>query len=141
MHENPLLAGLGLPREPQPLTLVIFGASGDLTRRKLIPALFSLYLKGSITGVKIVGFARREWDTPAFRALVRTMLDSEDSPAGGSELKDAFASGVSFVRSSFESPRGYAEISTNGAKPFNRIFYLATPPDAYQPIVDRIGAA
>ena len=81
MQENPLLAGLGLPREPQPLTLVIFGASGDLTRRKLIPALFSLYVKGAITGVRIVGFARREWDTAAFRALVRKMLDSEDSPA------------------------------------------------------------
>ena len=141
MQENPLLAGLGLPREPQPLTLVIFGASGDLTRRKLIPALFSLYLKGSITGVKIVGFARREWDAPAFRALVRAMLDSEDSPAASSELKDVFASGVSFVRSSFDSPTGYAEIGTNGTKPFNRIFYLATPPDAYQTIVDRIGAA
>jgi glucose-6-phosphate 1-dehydrogenase len=141
MQENPLLAGLGLPREPQPLTLVIFGASGDLTRRKLIPALFSLYLKGSITSVKIVGFARREWDTPAFQALVRAMLDSEDSPAASSELKDAFASGVRFVRSSFDSTRGYAEISANGAKPCNRIFYLATPPDAYQTIVDRIGAA
>ncbi len=52
MQENPLMAGLGLPREPRPLTLVIFGASGDLTRRKLVPALFSLFLKGSVPGVQ-----------------------------------------------------------------------------------------
>ena len=61
MQENPLMAGLGLPREPRPLTLVIFGASGDLTRGKLVPALFSLYIKGSIPGVRVVGFARRDW--------------------------------------------------------------------------------
>src|SRR5271157_2973340 len=91
MQENPLLAGLGLPREPRPLTLVIFGASGDLTRRKLVPALFSLYLKGSIPGVRIVGFARRDWDSAAFRKLVRGWLDDDDVPEATGEVKDAFA--------------------------------------------------
>jgi glucose-6-phosphate 1-dehydrogenase len=141
MQDNPLLAGLGLAREPQPLTLVIFGASGDLTHRKLIPALFSLFLKGSISGVRIVGFARREWDTSSFRALVRKMLDSEDVPAAGPDVKDAFAATASFIRSPFESPEGYQEIVTSYPAPANRIFYLATPPDAYQVIVERIGAA
>jgi glucose-6-phosphate 1-dehydrogenase len=141
MLENPLLAGLGLPREPQPLTLVIFGASGDLTRRKLIPALFSLYIKGSLTGVRIVGFARREWDTASFRTLVREMLDGEDVPQAEPELKDSFVGGVEFIRSSFESPEGYQEIEKRYPSPQNRIYYLATPPDAYQTIVERIGAA
>jgi len=141
MQENPLMAGLGLPREPRPLSLVIFGASGDLTRRKLVPALFSLYLKGSIPGVRIIGFARREWDTPKFRALVRGWLDSEDSPAATGEVKDAFVSGVEFIRSSFESPEGYAQIGREYAQPQNRLFYLATPPDAYQIIVERISSA
>ena len=141
MQDNPLLAGLGLPREPQPLTLVIFGASGDLTRRKLIPALFSLYVKGAITGVRIVGFARRDWDTAGFRALVRKMLDSEDTAGADAELKDSFAEGVGFIRSSFESAEGYAEIEKAYPTPSNRIFYLAAPPDAYEVIVERIGAA
>jgi glucose-6-phosphate 1-dehydrogenase len=141
MYENPLLEGLGLPREPQPLTLVIFGASGDLTRRKLIPALFSLYLKGSITGVRIVGFARRDWDDAAFRAQVREMLDSDDVPSAQDEVKDAFVAGVGFIRSSFESSSGYAQIRERFPKPQNRIFYLATPPDAYQVIVEQIGKA
>jgi glucose-6-phosphate 1-dehydrogenase len=141
MQDNPLLAGLGLTREPQPLTLIIFGASGDLTHRKLIPALFSLFLKGSLTGVRIVGFARREWDTASFRALVREMLDTEDVPAAESEVKDAFAATASFIRASFESREGYAEIAAAYPTPANRIFYLATPPDAYQTIVEHIGAA
>ncbi len=141
MLDNPLAAGLGLPREPRPLTLVIFGASGDLTRRKLVPALFSLFLKGSIPGVRVVGFARREWDTPAFRKLVRGWLDSDDAPEANPELKDAFATGLGFVRASFESPEGYAELKRAYCDPTNRVFYLATPPDAYQTIVERIGGA
>jgi glucose-6-phosphate 1-dehydrogenase len=141
MQDNPLLAGLGLAREPQPLTLAIFGASGDLTRRKLVPALFSLFLKGSLAGVRILGIARREWDTAAFRALVRGMLDTEDAPAAGTELKDAFVSRVEFIRSSFDAPEGYAELRARSANAPNRLFYLATPPDAYQLIAERIKAA
>jgi glucose-6-phosphate 1-dehydrogenase len=141
MQDNPLMAGLGLPREPRPLSLIIFGASGDLTRRKLVPALFSLFLKGSVPGVKIVGFARREWDTPKFRSLVRGWLDSDDVPAATAEVKDAFVSDIGFVRASFESAEGYAQIGREYAQPPNRLFYLATPPDAYQTIVERIKSA
>jgi glucose-6-phosphate 1-dehydrogenase len=138
MLENPLMAGLGLPREPRPLTLVIFGASGDLTRRKLVPAMFSLFLKGSIPAVRIVGFARREWDTAKFRALVRGWLDSADTPAASGEVKDAFASGVGFIRSAFESAEGYAQIRREYPQPANRLFYLATPPDSYHTIVEQL---
>jgi glucose-6-phosphate 1-dehydrogenase len=141
MQENPLLSGLGLPREPRPLTLVIFGASGDLTQRKLIPALFSLFLKGSIPGVRIVGFARREWDTAGFRSLVRGWLDGDDVPTADAEVKDSFVSGLGFIRSSFESSEGYEEIKRSYPQPANRVFYLATPPDAYQTIIEQIWSA
>jgi len=139
--DNPLLAGLGLSREPQPLTLFIFGASGDLTRRKLIPALFSLFLKGGIPRVKIVGFARRDWTCDAFRKIVREILDSEDAPEAPPELKDSFVANVGFVRSSFESPEGYAAIRDQYKDPPNRIFYLATPPDSYETIIQRLHEA
>ena len=139
--DNPLLGGLGLPREPQPLNLFIFGASGDLTRRKLIPALFSLYTKGGIPRVHIVGFARREWTLDAFRKLVREMLDSEDVPEAEPELKDAFVENVGFIRSAFESPEGYEAIRNQYPSPANRIFYLATPPDSYEVIIERLHKA
>jgi glucose-6-phosphate 1-dehydrogenase len=139
--ENPLMAGLGLSREPQPLTLFIFGASGDLTRRKLIPALFSLYVKGSTPRVRIVGFARREWNPETFRKLVREMLDSDDVPETADELKDAFVKNVGFIRSSFESAEGYETIRHLYADPPNRIFYLSTPPDSYEVIIRRLREA
>ena len=138
MQDNPLRAGLGLPRETQPLTLVIFGASGDLTRKKLIPALFSLYAKGSLPRVRIIGVARRDWTAEGFRAAVRDMLDSEDSPAAGAELKDDFVRTVDFVRSAFDAPEGYAALRERHSDPPDRIFYLAAPPDAYATIVERI---
>jgi glucose-6-phosphate 1-dehydrogenase len=141
MLENPLMAGLGLPREPRPLSLIIFGASGDLTRRKLVPALFSLYVKGSVPGVRIIGFARRDWDTEKFRTLVRGWLDTDDAAAASAEVKDAFVTCLGFISSSFESPEGYARIKSEYPLPANRLFYLATPPDAYQTIVHRIGSA
>jgi len=135
MLENPLAAGLGLPREPPPLTLVIFGASGDLTRRKLMPALFSLFRKGHVPGLKIVGFARRDWDTEAFRGLVREMIADQDG--GSAELADAFLRGVSFVRSS-ESADSYRTLAENIRTPAGRLFYLAIPPDSYEPTLDLI---
>ena len=141
MQENPLAVGLGLPREPPPLSLVIFGASGDLTRRKLIPALFSLHLKGSASRMRITGFARRDWTTESFRARVRAMLEEPDAPAATAAEKDSFAARVDFIRSPFESPDGYAALRADPRSPPNRLFYLATPPDEYQTVVERLGAA
>jgi glucose-6-phosphate 1-dehydrogenase len=139
MQENPLRAGLGLPREPRPFSLVIFGASGDLTRRKLMPALFSLFAAGSIPGARIIGFARRDWDVPRFRTAAREWLDEHDRSQA--ELKDAFVSILGYVSSPFESAEGYAELARRYPSPADRIFYLAAPPEAYPVIVDRIREA
>ncbi len=138
MSENPLAVGLGLSREAAPLSLVIFGASGDLTRRKLIPALFSLYRKGHVPGLKTVGLARREWDTAKFRSLVRGSIDIEDFSAVSAEIKDAFVQTVSFIPSSFESSGGLQALRTEGAVAGNRIYYLAVPPDSYETILGRL---
>jgi glucose-6-phosphate 1-dehydrogenase len=135
MLDNPLAAGLGLAREPPPLTLVIFGASGDLTRRKLIPALFSLFRKGHVPGLKIVGFARRDWDTDMFRGMIREMLAPEEGDKAG--LVDAFLGGVSFVRSS-ESADSFRALGENIGGARARLFYLAIPPDSYEPTLGLI---
>ena len=141
MLENPLAEGLGVPRKPPALSVVIFGASGDLTRRKLVPALFSLFLKGRIGRFRVIGFARRDWTTDSFRALVRSMLDDGDFSRVDPGLKDAFAAKASFVRSAFDEPAGYAALRDGYADPPNRLFYLATPPDACVLIVDRLREA
>jgi glucose-6-phosphate 1-dehydrogenase len=141
MRENPLAAGLGLPREPPPLSVVIFGASGDLTQRKLVPALFSLFLKGRVEHLRVIGFARREWTTGSFRAMVRSALDGEEFAAAVPSLKDAFAVKAEFIRSDFDDPAGYAALRDGYPEPPNRLFYLATPPDACARIVHHLRAA
>jgi glucose-6-phosphate 1-dehydrogenase len=138
MQENPLAAGLGLPREPAPLSVVIFGASGDLTRRKLVPALFSLYLKSHLPHPDVIGFARREWTTESFRRQVREILDTEDFSRVAPAVKDSFVQGVRYVRSAFESPEGYRTLGRETSDPPNRLLYLAVPPDSYATILERI---
>src|ERR671929_1530906 len=71
-QENPLLEGLTLRRTPEPCALVIFGASGDLTRRKLFPALYSLALRGMLPErFGVVGVARSEASDDEFRERMK----------------------------------------------------------------------
>jgi glucose-6-phosphate 1-dehydrogenase len=70
--QNPLREGLRLQRTPEPCALVIFGASGDLTRRKLVPALYNLDLEQLLpNSISIVGMARRPISTDEFSNQVR----------------------------------------------------------------------
>lgn len=149
MRENPLAAGLGLPREPPPFAFVVFGASGDLARRKLLPALFSLFLKDRLGRFAIVGVGRRDLGTDAFRSLVRAAVGGDRFSGADAALKDAFAARATYVRADVDDPGGYAALAglLSGrfggrfADPPNRLYYLATPPDASALIVDRLRAA
>jgi len=74
--ENPLREGLRLERVPAPCAMVIFGASGDLTRRKLMPALYNLAIEGLLpSGFSVVGYARRDMSNEMFRAQMRDAVD------------------------------------------------------------------
>ena len=79
---NPPLAGLEMDRKAdEPCTIVIFGASGDLTARKLIPALFHLYEEGQMPeSFRVVGFARREKTDAGWRAEMREGLERYSAP-------------------------------------------------------------
>jgi hypothetical protein len=69
---NPLRAGLQTERNPQACAMVIFGVSGDLTSRKLMPALYDLYVSVPLPpGFSIIGISRREWSDDDFRAEMR----------------------------------------------------------------------
>src|SRR5258707_9057511 len=73
---NPLRAGLRLQRMPEPCTMVIIGATGDLTERKLAPALYNLMLGGALPPeFTVVGFARRDMSDDEFRAHLRKGID------------------------------------------------------------------
>ena len=136
MTANPLQEGLDLPKEPEPFTFVIFGATGDLTRKKLVPALFALFRQGYLTDFRIVGFSRRSWDHAGFRREIAGMLGAKD---GGDPLLESFLSRAFFISATFEEERGYRLLREEYHTPANRIYYLATPPSEYEPIVERLG--
>jgi glucose-6-phosphate 1-dehydrogenase len=144
---NPLRAGPRLARVPEPSTLVIFGGSGDLTSRKLLPALYNLALQRLLpSAFAVVGTGRSPSADERFRAELREAVAafSRTKPLN-EEVWSSFAENVRYVPTA--GPEGYAELAatldridrdlgTQG----NRLFYLATPPRAYEPIVREIGA-
>jgi glucose-6-phosphate 1-dehydrogenase len=146
---NPLREGLRTELSAEPCVVVIFGATGDLTHRKLIPALYNLALERRLPpGSSLVGFARRPWGDDGFRDKV---LDAAKEAAGDSfrrSVAQRFAEAIRYVQASFEDPAGYAELkkvcdemdATRGTRG-NRLYYLATAPNAYATIVQQLGAA
>jgi len=146
--ENPLRQGMRTARTPQPCTMVIFGAAGDLTRRKLLPALYNLALEGWLpSGFSVVGFARNELTDDAFRDGMKEAVDSfsRRRPVQPTAW-DSFGQGLSYITADFQNPDGYDKLKqeldrldkergTEG----NRVFYLATPPQFDPDIIRQLG--
>lgn len=139
MIPNPLLDGLTFAREPGSFAIFIFGATGDLTRKKLIPALFSLFSKGIISHFKIVGFARRPWTREYFQQEARLMLDQGPAKHASPAVKEAFLEKLDYISSTFENPAGYQQIEPLAKGMEGRIFYLSTPPNEYPAIIENLG--
>jgi len=139
--ESPFVSG-GQP--PEPFTLVIFGATGDLATRKLWPALYGLCQRRLLPDdFAVVGVARRDKKDEAFRAEVRATFSAsrEDSPAAAG-CQDGFLANVFYHRADFTTIEGIRELAARlrdlegkRALPGNRLFYLATDPDYFGPIV------
>ncbi|MDX2140738.1 MAG: glucose-6-phosphate dehydrogenase [Chloroflexota bacterium] len=123
-------------------TIVIFGASGDLTSRKLVPALYSLMRKGRLpSDVNIVGYARRPYSHDDFRGLMREAISGA---AGDLADWDAFAARLWYVRGDLEKREDFAGLHQAlyeiEGTPANRLYYLATAPNYYEPIVTNLAA-
>ncbi len=137
-------------RAPPPCAVVLFGASGDLTRRKLVPAIYNLLRDGHLPGgFAIVGFARRDWSDDQFRAeLLDGVREHARSFSEDDGLWERLAGATFYHRASFDDAGGFEslgkrlaglddDLGTGG----NRLFYLATAPEYFAPIVGRLGAA
>ncbi|MDQ4097623.1 MAG: glucose-6-phosphate dehydrogenase [Actinomycetota bacterium] len=147
--ENPLVEPT-TERVAPPAVLVVFGASGDLTSRKLMPAVEQLALRRLLPGgFSVVGVARTEMDDEDFRERMRTTV--EESGGGGDEAKhvwDAFAGGFRYVAGNYDDAQTFQRLrqvledldrerGTGG----NRLYYLATPPTTFPVIVRSLGEA
>ncbi len=146
----PVVAKDGVRGAPDPCVVVIFGASGDLTGRKLMPALFSLACEGLLPEqFSIVGVARSELDNDGFRQKVKEGIQTHSrlNLEGCLPWPD-FARNLYYHRADYDDPQGYQALAAmlaglaekqNGA--FNCLFYLATPPNLYPVIVQQLGEA
>jgi glucose-6-phosphate 1-dehydrogenase len=128
--------------------MVIFGATGDLTRRELLPSLFELHRKQLLPeGFAVIGFSQGQWDSAAFRDEMRRAVEHS---CGRAPDWDAFARRLSFVRGDATSGphEGYAALAEEidrvrsaFAIPGNVLFHMAVPPALFGPIADRLGAS
>ncbi len=128
---------------PGRLAFVIFGVTGDLTRRKLIPALYELAKSKNLpVPLTIIGFARREWTRETMvENLVKGLLEFSRTKPIDMDVVNQLFSNSKYIRSSFEDDAGYKEINrlTTEAGFDQVLYYLATPPDSYKEIIQRIG--
>jgi glucose-6-phosphate 1-dehydrogenase len=147
---NPLRAGVATSRITDPCNVIFFGASGDLVKRMLMPAMYNLRL-GDILPANygIIGFSRSEYDTEQFRDEMHKSIDefSRSGPAKEPLWSD-FAKRLSYVAGSFDDPAAYTQlrklIEQNDAElgtTANRLFYLSTPPSVFGLIIDQLEAA
>ncbi len=147
--ENPLSEGLRLERTPESCTVIIFGASGDLTMRKLIPALFSLAQQNLLpAGFSVVGAARTEMSHEEFRDKMKAaVLEFADVGPGDHTLVDNFIAGLYYNPSDPNKPESFTnldklltQIDSERGTSGNRLFYLSTPPSLYSPICKALGS-
>ncbi len=137
----------GLERIPEPVILVIFGASGDLTKRKLLPALFHLRQNNLLPReFAIVGVARRPLGDAFAQDMREGIVDFGDVDKSDPKLEE-FASHISYYALNFDDPSHYAglkaeldRIDKERSIGGNRLFYLATAPEFFAGIVENLGA-
>jgi glucose-6-phosphate 1-dehydrogenase len=133
-----------------PCVFVLFGATGDLTRRKLAPALYALQ-RDKLLPEKfaVLAYARRDKDDAAFRSDIQAAIEefAPKMPTSGDEW-DAFASRLYYQRGEFDAAAGYkglaerlAQIDAEVGASCNRLFYLAIPPEQYETVIRHLGRA
>jgi len=134
----------------EPTTFILFGATGDLAKRKIYPALYNLYIRGKLPqAFSVVGLGRREWSDEVFQAAVERSLYqfSRVQPDAGEQL-NAFLQAFSYSVLDIGREEDYRKLLTLVEAreaalqmPPNRLFYLSVGPEHFEPIADNIRAS
>ncbi len=148
VEDNPLRVGLRRDRGAEPCAIVILGASGDLTRRKLVPALYNLLEDRLLpSSFAVVGVGRREMSHAAFASELRSGTVEHSRRDLDPELWDSLAAGLSYVAAGADV-EGYRRLASHldrldreRGTGGNRLFYLAVPPSALEPMLGMLAAA
>jgi glucose-6-phosphate 1-dehydrogenase len=127
-------------------SIIIFGASGDLTWRKLVPALYNNFKKSRLsTCANIIGFARRPYNSETFRDYLRNGVEKFSPESFDTTTWDMFAGKINYFNGNLDNSDDFPELDLflrsleNG--PANRLYYLATAPEFYMPVAGFLGAA
>jgi glucose-6-phosphate 1-dehydrogenase len=143
--ENPLVEGLERLPVP-PTTLVIFGATGDLARRKLLPALYNLAHEGALPErFNLIGVSRRDQSDDEFRNQARESIQQFSRRAPDEQVLEGLLGRMSYLGIPFDDTPGYAKLGAamealdeeNGL-PLNRVYYLSTAPEFFPVITENI---
>ena len=146
---NPLREGLSTRALPQPCAIVIFGATGDLTHRKLIPALYNIAADGEMPpAVAVIGFARRPKTDEEFRKEMEEATRKFSRQTVRAEIWDGFAKSLFYHQSEFQDAAGYKSLAErldkldeeSGTRG-NRLFYFAASPEQFETIIQHLKEA
>jgi glucose-6-phosphate 1-dehydrogenase len=127
-------------------TIIIFGASGDLTWRKLVPALYNNHIKGRMSGCgEIVGYARRPYTDETFRQRLQEGVKTFSPESYDQTRWEEFSSKLIYYQGNLDVPEDFKRLhdflGQREAKSANRLYYLATAPEHYIPVVNYLGQA
>ncbi|MFP5260561.1 MAG: glucose-6-phosphate dehydrogenase [Blastocatellia bacterium] len=149
-QDNPLREGVRLERTADPCTVIIFGASGDLTKRKLVPALYRLTQQRLLPAeFAILGFARSPMSDDDFRANMKdAIVTYSESKRVDEAVWQSFANGIFYIAGDINDPTCYQkmgerldQIDRERGTAGNRVFYLSVSPNLYGEAIEQLGAA
>jgi glucose-6-phosphate 1-dehydrogenase len=130
-------------KTPAPTAVVIFGVTGDLASRKLLPALYRLLRDGRMPQrFSIIGFARRDWSQEQFAQVARDALENSKEIGEFDEgIWQTFSASLQYIQSEFGDAGGYhrLQLALNRLELHNHLFYLSTPPSQYEAIAQNLG--
>ncbi|KLO61934.1 glucose-6-phosphate dehydrogenase [Dermacoccus sp. PE3] len=148
---NPLRSPLDkrLPRIAGPCSVVLFGVTGDLARKKLMPAIYDLFHRGLLPpGFSLVGFARRDWEDQDFMQIVKDAVRERARTGFDEKVWTNLADGIRFVPGTFDDPKAFEllattlkELEETRGTEGNAAFYLSIPPGSFAQVCEQLEAA
>jgi glucose-6-phosphate 1-dehydrogenase len=146
---HPFLQGLSKHRGAPPTVVVIFGASGDLTARKLIPAIYNLSYDNLLpTDFHLVGYGRKAIPDEEFRAIASKAISDFSRRKLDAEVWGRVGANTTYVSGGYDEKAGFdrladhiKEIEKGVGSEVQSLFYISTPPSVFGPIIQNLGAS
>ena len=146
---HPFLKGLSKHRGAPPTVVVIFGASGDLTARKLVPAIFNLGLDNLLPGdFHLIGYGRKDIPDDEFRSMMDEAIGEHSRRKLNKDIWERVRQNMTYHAGGYDEASAFEslatkidDIETKLGREVQRLFYISTPPSVFEPIVANLGAS